>query len=146
MVSTVSREVREVYQKLLDGWNNKNARAIADLYSKDGVNIALDGIQSNGPKELYSHLKNVFEDQIIPPFVSKVKDVQFLSTNIAILRAIAGMVVPGQSDIHPKGITYHTLVMVKNEGKWFIINCQSTPARLDSRPELLEQLIAELRN
>jgi uncharacterized protein (TIGR02246 family) len=74
-----------------------------------------------------------------------VKDVRFLSSEIAILRAIAGMVPPKQSDINPNVNTHHTLVVVKGDGNWRIQLFQNTPAQFHGRPELVEKMTDELR-
>lgn len=140
-----SNEIQAVYQQLLDAWNNRNARAMANLFTEDGENIGFDGSQAIGREEIFAHLKPIFEDHPTTPFVSKVKDVRFLSSEIAILRAIAGMVPPGQTDINSKVNTHHTLVAIKKEGNWRIQLFQNTPAQFHGRPELVEQMTDELR-
>ncbi|MBS4205464.1 SgcJ/EcaC family oxidoreductase [Lederbergia citrea] len=145
MNSPESIEVQVLYQQLIDAWNNRSARGMADLFIEDGESIGFDGSQSIGREEIYSHLHPIFESHPTAPFVTKVKDVRFLGSDVAILRAIAGMVPPGQNDINPKVNTHHTLVVVKQEGKWHIQLFQNTPAQFHGRPELVEQMTEELR-
>jgi uncharacterized protein (TIGR02246 family) len=138
-------KVTALYQQLLDAWNNRSARGMADVFTEDGEMIGFDGSQSIGREEIFSHLKSIFEHHPTARFVSKVKSVRFLTSDIAILRAIAGMVPPGQSDINPNVNTHHTLVAVKNERTWRIQLFQNTPAQFHGRPELVEQMTEELR-
>ncbi|MEH7502170.1 SgcJ/EcaC family oxidoreductase [Neobacillus drentensis] len=138
-------EVKAIYTQLLDAWNERNAEGMAELYSEDGESIGFDGSQSIGRQEIFSHLKPIFEHHLTARFVSKVKDVRFLSSEIAILRAIAGMVPTGQSDINPNVNTHHTLVVVKSEGNWRIHLFQNTPAQFHGRPEVVQQMTEELR-
>ncbi|WP_047152207.1 SgcJ/EcaC family oxidoreductase [Aneurinibacillus tyrosinisolvens] len=138
-------EIQALYQQLLEAWNNRDARAMADLFTEDGESIGFDGSQSIGREEIFAHLKPIFEDHPTAPYVSKVKGVRFLGSDAAILRAIAGMVPPGQSDINPKVNTHHTLVVVNSEGNWRIQLFQNTPAQFHGRPELVEQMTRELR-
>lgn len=145
MDHTVAKEVQAVYKQLLDAWNNRSALDMADLFGDDGVNIGFDGSESVGREELFLHLKPIFDDHPTARFISKVKDVRFLSSDIVILRAIAGMVPPQQSDINPKVNTHHTLVAVKKDGDWRIQLFQNTPAQFHGRPELVEQMTEELR-
>lgn len=145
MKSSGTDEVHALYQKLLDAWNNRNAREMADLFTEEGESIGFDGSQSIGRDEIFSHLKPIFEHHPTAKFVSKVKGVRFLASDIAILRAIAGMVPPGQSDLNPKVNTHHTLVVVRTEGTWHIQLFQNTPAQFHGRPELVEQMTEELR-
>ncbi|NHC41131.1 SgcJ/EcaC family oxidoreductase [Bacillus sp. MM2020_1] len=140
-----SKEVQAVYKKLLDAWNERSAEGMAELFIDDGESIGFDGSQSIGRHEIFSHLKPIFDHHPTARFVSKVKDVRFLSSDIAILRAIAGMVPPGQSDINSNVNTHHTLVVVKIEGDLRIQLFQNTPAQFHGRPELVEQMTEELR-
>ncbi|MBE3570089.1 MAG: SgcJ/EcaC family oxidoreductase [Bacillales bacterium] len=141
----MSNEVQALYQQLIDGWNNRSARRMADQFAEDGEMIGFDGSQAIGREEIFSHLDPIFKEHPTPPFVTKVKNVRFLDSDAAILRAIAGMVPPGQSEIDPKLNTHHTLVAVKKDGKWQIALFQNTPAQFHGRPELVEQMTEELK-
>ncbi|GCD80996.1 hypothetical protein PTHTG4_00580 [Parageobacillus thermoglucosidasius] len=143
--SSAANEVIALYQRLLDGWNDRNAAAMAEQFTEKGELIGFDGTQAIGREEIFAHLHPIFENHPTPPYVSKVKDVRFLASDIAILRAIAGMVPPGQSDVDPKLNAHHTLVAVKNEECWRIELFQNTPAQFHGRPELVEQMTEELR-
>lgn len=143
--SANQNRVSALYQQLLAAWNDQNARGMADLFAEDGELIGFDGSQSIGSSEIFSHLESIFKHHRTARFVSKVKSVSFLSQDIAILRAIAGMVPPGQSDINPSVNTHHTLVVQEIEGKWSIKLFQNTPAQYHGRPELVEQMTEELR-
>ena len=70
---------------------------------------------------------------------------RLLSPGVAMLRAIAGMVPPGKSDIEPKVNVHHTLVAVQQDGRWQIVLYQNTPAPLHGRPEPAQQMTDELR-
>jgi uncharacterized protein (TIGR02246 family) len=70
---------------------------------------------------------------------------QFLTPEVAILRAVAGMVPPGQSDLNPAVNAVQTLVAAKHDGRWRIALFQNTPAQFHGRPELAQQLTEELR-
>jgi uncharacterized protein (TIGR02246 family) len=145
MMNSDLKEVQAVYKKLLDAWNERSAEGMAKLFTDDGESIGFDGSQSIGRQEIFSHLKPIFEHHPTARFISKVKDVRFLSSEIAILRAIAGMVPPKQSDLNPNVNTHHTLVVVKRNGDWRIQLFQNTPAQFHGRPELVEKMTAELR-
>jgi uncharacterized protein (TIGR02246 family) len=145
MMNSDLKEVQAVYKKLLDAWNERSAEGMAKLFTDDGESIGFDGSQSIGRQEIFSHLKPIFEHHPTARFISKVKDVRFLSSEIAILRAIAGVVPPKQSDLNPNVNTHHTLVVVKRNGDWRIQLFQNTPAQFHGRPELVEKMTAELR-
>jgi uncharacterized protein (TIGR02246 family) len=62
-----------------------------------------------------------------------------------ILRAIAGMVPIGKTDLSPELNTHHTLVAVKEGESWCIKLFQNTPAQFHGRPELVEKMTEELK-
>ena len=138
-------EVRELYRQMLDGWNNRSADAFAVPFAEDGESFGFDGSQLVGRTEIVSTLRQIFVDHPTAPYVSKVKSVTLLSPEVAVLRAIAGMVPPGQSDINPAVNTFQTLIAVKSDGQWRIVLLQNTPAQFHGRPELVQQMTEELR-
>ena len=142
---TNENKIISIYQDLLEAWNNQNAQGMADLFAEDGEQIGFDGSLSIGRDEIFAHLEPIFKHHRTAQFVSRVKSVKFLSDKIVILRAIAGMVPPGQSDINPSVNTLHTLVVQENEGNWKIKLFQNTAAQFHGRPELVEQMTEELR-
>jgi uncharacterized protein (TIGR02246 family) len=144
-LSSDEMEVRSLYHQMLDGWNKHNADAFAAPFAEDGEVIGFDGSQMNGRAEIAATLGQIFADHVTAPYVSKVKSVRLLSSDVAILRAIVGMVPPGQSDLNPAVNAHQTLVAVKRDGIWRIELLQTTPAQFHGRPELVEQMTEELR-
>lgn len=144
-MSSNREEVQELYGKLIDAWNRRDARGMAELFGEGGVQIGFDGSIVIGQEEILSHLEPIFESHPTAPFVTKVKDVRFLGEDVAFLRAIAGMVPPGKSDIEPSVNTHQTLVAVRKGDGWSIELFQNTPAQFHLRPDLVEAFTEELR-
>ena len=140
-----SQNVKVVYEQFIRAWNNRDAEGMASLFAEQGEMIGFDGSQANGPEEILAHLSPVFRDHPTAPYVNMVKEIRFLGTDVAMLRAIAGMVPPGQSDILPAVNAHHTLIAVHSEKGWQIELFQNTPAQFHGRPELVEQMTDELR-
>lgn len=138
-------EVRALYRQLLDGWNKRSADGFADLYTNDGSTIGFDGSMLDGPAEIESVLNQIFANHLTAAYVAKVRSVRFLVPDVAVLRAVAGMVPPGQSDLNPAVNTIQTLVAAKHDGQWRIALFQNTPAQFHGRPELVQELTEELR-
>lgn len=137
-------EVRELYRHMLDGWNKRDAAAFAAPIAEDGDLIGFDGSQLIGRAEIVSTLQQIFADHPTAPYVSKIRYVRFLSPDVTILRAVVGMVPPGQSDLDPKLNAIQTLVAAKRDGQWRIVLFQNTPAQLHGRPDLVQQMTEEL--
>jgi uncharacterized protein (TIGR02246 family) len=107
--------------------------------------VGFDGSQLNGRAEIESSLRQIFTDHQTAAYVAKVREVRVLTPGTAVLRAVVGMVPPGQSDLHPAMNAAQTLVAVREAGRLSIAMLQSTPAAFHGRPELSESLTAELR-
>ncbi|WNB91733.1 SgcJ/EcaC family oxidoreductase [Bacillus sp. NEB1478] len=144
MASSEEKNVQALYQNFLAAWNDRSARDMADYFLADGEIIGFDGSQVIGKKEIYSHLHPIFENHPTPPYFGKVKNVSFLSEEAAVIRAIAGMVPEGKTEIVPELNTHQTLIAVKSDAEWRIKLFQNTPAQFHGRPELVEQMTAEL--
>ncbi len=143
--TTDEMELRALHKKLLDCWNRRKADEFAALFAEDGNLVGFDGSQVNGRVEIASLLRRIFGDHPTAAYVGKIREVRFLTSEVAILRAVAGMVPPGQSDLNPAVNAVQTLVAAKRDGRWRIAVFQNTPARFHGRPELAQKLTAELR-
>jgi uncharacterized protein (TIGR02246 family) len=129
-------EVHELYRLMLEGWNKRNADVFAVPFAEDGERIGFDGSQLIGKTEIVSTLRQIFADHPTAPYVSRVTNVTILSPEVAVLRAIAGMVPPGQSDINPAVNTLQTLIAINRDGQWRIVLFQNTPAQFHGRSEV----------
>jgi uncharacterized protein (TIGR02246 family) len=137
-------EVRDLYARLLDAWNRRDADAFATLFGDDGAMIGFDGSQAAGPA-IRDHLGPVFADHPTAAYVARVREVRSLAPGVALLRAAAGMVPPGGDDLNPDVNTLQTLLAARAGDGWRIVLFQNTPAEFHGRPDLTEQHLAELR-
>jgi uncharacterized protein (TIGR02246 family) len=143
--STDDNAVRALYHQMLEGWNTRNAQAFAAPFAEDGEVIGFDGSQMSGSAEIAATLQQIFADHVTAPYVSKVRGVRLLRPDAAVLRAIVGMVPPGQADLNPAVNAHQTLVAARRAGTWHIVLMQSTPAQFHGRPELVQQMTEDLR-
>jgi uncharacterized protein (TIGR02246 family) len=146
--SAQSRDVADVgalYQQLLDGWNQRDAAAYAALFAEDASVIDFDGSQMNGRADIVAQIGQIFADHPTSRYVGKIREVRLLTPDAAILRAVVGMVPPGQSDLNPAVNAIQSLVAARHAGQWLIALFQNTPAQFHGRPDLAQQLTDELR-
>lgn len=134
-----------VYQRLLEGWNTRDAAAFAALFDEEGNVVGFDGSPMNGRVEIEATLRQIFADHVTAAYVGKVRGVRFLTSDVAVLRAVVGMVPPGGADINPAVNAVQTLVAAWRSGQWRIALFQNTPAQFHGRPELSAALTEELR-
>ena len=138
-------EVRSLYQRLLDAWNKRDVAAYAALFEDRANVVGFDGSQMTGRSEIETTLAQIFAHHQTASYVSKVREVRLLTPDVAILRAVVGMVPPGQNDLNPAVNAIQTLVALRRDGRWQIALFQNTPAQFHGRPELAQQLTEELR-
>jgi uncharacterized protein (TIGR02246 family) len=136
---------RKLYADVLRCWNERNAESLARLFARNGNMVGFDGSQVNGHEEIEAHLSAVFGSHQTAAYVAKVREVRLLGQGVALLRAVAGMVPPGGSDLKPDVNTVHTLVAANQGDHWRVELFQSTPAAFHGRQEAREQLTQELR-
>ena len=137
--------VRSLYASLLDEWNRRNADGFAHLFTEDGSAVGFDGSQMNGPSEIRAVLGKIFADHPTASYVSVVREVRYLGSEVALLRAVVGMVPPGASDINPAVNAIQSLVAEKQKLGWRVALLHNTPAAFHGRPDLGEKLTEEIR-
>jgi uncharacterized protein (TIGR02246 family) len=141
----MNQKVERLYWTLLAGCNDRDGEAMASCCDEDGEMIGFDGSRVHGRSDIAAEMNRIFADHETATFVAKVRDVQDLAPDVALLRAVAGMVPPGGSDIMPERNTHHTVVARSRNDRWLIKLFQNTPARFDGRPDLVEHMTADLR-
>lgn len=138
-------ELRSLHHQLLERWNARDGEALAAVFTEDGNLVGFNGSTVNGRPQIRAHFLEIFADHQTAAYVGKVREVRTLAPEVALLRAVVGMVLPGQSDINPAVNAIQTLVAVKQGGGWRVALFQNTPAAFHGRPELRQQLTEELR-
>jgi uncharacterized protein (TIGR02246 family) len=138
-------DISALYQHLLDGWNQRDAAAYAALFAEDASVIGFDGSQMNGRADIVAQIGQIFADHPTSRYVGKIREVRLLTPDAAILRAVVGMVPPGQSDLNPAVNAIQSLVAARHASQWLIALFQNTPAQFHGRPDLAQQLTDELR-
>lgn len=136
--------VTSLYEQLLEAWNRQDAAAFAELFGEHGSCIGFDGSQMNGRHEIAATLGDIFRHHKTAHYVANVREVRDLAPEVTVLRAVVGMVPPGQSALNPAVNAVQSLVAVNLDGDLRIALLQNTPAAFHGRPELAQQLTAEL--
>ena len=136
---------RDLYDRLIEAWNKRNARDYALLFASTGSIVGFDGSQVNGQTEIGGHVSEIFSHHQTASYVTIVREVRAIATDVTLLRANVGMVPPGKDDINPEMNAVQSMVAARKGGKWEIALFQNTPAAYHGRPELSKKLTDELR-
>ncbi|HEV2718184.1 MAG TPA: SgcJ/EcaC family oxidoreductase [Terriglobales bacterium] len=143
--ATWDRETRDLYARLIEAWDKRNARDFALQFAADASLVGFDGSQVNGQLDIGAHLTEVFTHHQTPRYVAIVRDVRQIANDATLLRANTGLIPAGKNDIDPALNAVHSMVAVQKGGAWKIALFHNTPAKYDMRPELAKQLTEELR-
>ena len=137
--------VEQLYFRLLDSWNKMNSRLFASLFAENGNAIGFDGSQMEGRQEIENQISAIFQDHAVASYVGIIRETRFLSPDVALLLAVAGMVPPGEKDINPRTNVIQTLITQRMGNQLMIVHYQNTPASFHGRPEASERLTNELQ-
>jgi uncharacterized protein (TIGR02246 family) len=140
-----ARATRELYHRLIEAWNKRNARDFALAFASNGSIVGFDGTQVHGQLEIGAHISEVVSHHQTATYVTIVREVRSLASDVTLLRANAGMIPPGKDDLNPDMNAIQSLVAARKNDKWEIALFQNTPAKYDGRPELQKKLTEELR-
>lgn len=140
------RPIRDIYEKLLNSWNKGNAAALAGCCAEECTFIGFDGTQYFFRKELEQAVERVFKEHNPAKYIHKIREINFISSEVAQILAIVGMVKNGDQEVTP-ALNAVQLATLRKKGKeWRIISLQNTHARFDQRPELVEEMTNELND
>ncbi len=138
--------IRAIYQQLMDGWNAGSGDAFASLFEEDGDLVGFDGTHFKGRQEIALFHQRLFDMFLKGSrLVGKVRNLRFLTSDVAVMHAIGGTVMPGQTDLESERNSVQTLVAVKRNGKWSLAAFQNTRATYIGRPEESQKLTEELQ-
>jgi uncharacterized protein (TIGR02246 family) len=137
--------VAALYEALIGGWNETDAEAFAAPFTDDGTVIGFDGSELAGRGAIAAEMSRIFADHRTARYVAKVRTIELLGNDVALLRAAVGMIPPNEAELHPDRNAWQTRVAARRKGRWQIVLFQNTPAQFHGRPDLAERLTAELR-
>jgi uncharacterized protein (TIGR02246 family) len=143
--SDAAEAAREIYRSLLTAWNERDAHGFADLFAPDGIMIGYDGSSAESPDGVFDHLDPIFTNHPTATYVAHVRDVRSIGADLSLLRAMAGMVPPGEDQVNPAVNALHT-VLVRGAGETArIVLFQNTPAQYHGRQDLSDEHLEILR-
>ena len=138
--------IHAVYVSLMDAWNSGDAAAFAATFAPDGDLVGFDGTHLRGREEIAAFHRTLFDTYVKGSrLVGIVRSVRFLARDIAVMHAVGGTVMAGQSDIDPDRNSIQTMTVVRAYGAWQLATFQNTRTLYYGRPEVQQALTKELR-
>jgi uncharacterized protein (TIGR02246 family) len=128
--TTDERAVRELYQRMMDGWNQGSGTAFAEPMADDVDFVPFDGVPIKGREALALFHDPLFRTHLKGTrLVGEVTQVRFLSPTIALMHGRGGTIMRGKTVPSPARDSIQTLVAVKTERGWQITAFQNTRVR-----------------
>jgi uncharacterized protein (TIGR02246 family) len=138
-------EIRDLYERMIAGWNAGDAASMTRDFADDGQIVGFDGSEVGGRERIAAYLAGIFANHKVASYVTLVREVREIAPHVMFLRAHAGMVPPGKSEINRATNAVQTLVAVKHGDRWQIALFQNTPAAWHGREADVAALTSELQ-
>ena len=123
--------VRDLYRELMDGWNRGSGEDFAADFTEDGDLVAFDGTHFKGREEIAPFHQELFDKWMKGTrLVGRVKDVRFLSPDVALMHAVGSTILRGKTALSPERDSIQTLVAVRHDGQWRLAAFQNTRLRV----------------
>ncbi len=111
--------IRDVYRRLMEGWNRGSGEAFAAVFDEDGDQVAFDGTRFAGRREISDFHQELFDKWMKGTrLVGRVESVRFPAPDVAVTHARGGTIMRGKSAPSPERDSIQTLVVVRRNGEW----------------------------
>lgn len=142
--------ISALYFQMIDGWNRGSGSIFAAPFAEDGDLLDFDGTHLKGLQNIASVHQQPFDTFLKGSrLVGKIRNIRFLTPDVAIMHAVGGTIMDGQTNIEPERNSIHTIVVKKvdpNNGHWLITAFQNTRVQYFGRPQETQRLTEELRH
>lgn len=137
--------IHTLYQQTIDGWNTGSGDAFAAPYTDDSDFVGFDRTYLKGRQQIASFHQMLFDKFLKGScLIGKIRSIRFVTNDIAIMIAVGGTVMAGQSDIEPERNSIHTIVAVKRDSSnWYFTAFQNSRAQYIGRPEESQAFTSE---
>jgi uncharacterized protein (TIGR02246 family) len=137
-----------LYFQMIDGWNKGDGNVFAAPFAEDADLVGFDGTHLKGRQEIASFHQRLFDTFVKGSrLIGKVRNVRFLTPEVAVMHSVGGTILAGQSDIESERNSVHMIVAKKDDvsSQWRIIAFQNTRAQYIGRPDMVQALTEDLR-
>jgi uncharacterized protein (TIGR02246 family) len=119
--------VRALYQQVMNGWNQGSGDAFAAVFTQDGDLVGFDGTHFKGRQQIAPFHQQLFDKWLKGSrLVGEVKDVRFLSPDVALMHAVGGTEMRGKSEPVPERDSIQTLIATRQGDEWRLAAFQNT--------------------
>jgi uncharacterized protein (TIGR02246 family) len=125
--SADEKTLRELFQQILDGWNQGNGQAFAAPFTDDADFIVWNGRYLKGREAIAVGHQQIFETFYRGSRLEgSINSIRFLSDDIALLHLHGRPQMPGQALPAPEQYSIQTLIGVRQTDGWRFTAFQNT--------------------
>jgi uncharacterized protein (TIGR02246 family) len=127
-VQNPTDHVLSVIQAVYDAWADNDADAFAALYTKDAT-VVQPGVHKKNQDEIRTTMAAGFAGPLKGSrVIDKPQSIRFLGSEAAVVITEGGVLMADQTDVPSERQVRATWVLSKQEGKWFVVAYQNSPA------------------
>jgi uncharacterized protein (TIGR02246 family) len=117
--ATDEREIRQLYDELLDAWTRGDANAYGEVFTADVDYVPFDGSRLTGRHAVTDSHDRLFRGVLTgSALVGDVETVRHLHRDIAVVHAFGSVLMPWRSKLPKRRLSRQTLVAVRTAGGW----------------------------
>lgn len=118
---------RAVYDELVAGWNEGNARRFAAAFAEDGELVAFDGTRLRGRATIEAFHQSLFDKWLKGTrLTGGVDTMRMLRPDVAVMHAIGGTIKRGKTKPARARDSIQTLTLTRTDEGWRIAAFQNT--------------------
>lgn len=122
--------IRELYERLMNGWNQGSGGAFADVFTEDGDLVAFDGTHLAGRAQIEAVQQRLFDRYLKGTrLVGTVEQVRFLGQDTAVMHAVGNTIMRRKARPSRERASIQTLTTVRRDGAWRVAAFQNTRVR-----------------
>jgi uncharacterized protein (TIGR02246 family) len=123
-------DIRAVADRLSGAWTRNDADALAAEFTEDAEYIGFDGTHANGRGAIATTYRKLFDGPLKDTSLSsELKEIRFLSPDVALARGASSIRLPWQATQQPRRMTQQTVVLVRLVDRWQVAALHSSKVR-----------------
>jgi uncharacterized protein (TIGR02246 family) len=116
---TDEAQILALFDDLLDDWGRGDGEAYGSRFTEDADYVAFDGTRTRGRAEIAASHQQLFDKWLKgTQLTGRVLSIRFPGSDVALVHATGGTVMPGKAKPSPERDSIQTLVAVREGDGW----------------------------
>jgi len=127
---TDEAQILALFDDLLDDWGRGDGEAYGSRFTEDADYVAFDGTRTTGRAEISASHQMLFDKWLKGTrLTGRVLRIKFPSSDLALVHAAGGTLMPGKTKPSPERDSIQTLVAVREGDGWRFAAFHNTRVR-----------------